>query len=143
LGKHCGSFNLHLWLNYSIYFPSNLFIGIMIFILLSVLSVLEEVPFSGCWGIQQLILWGHILLKVVIFPKKMFWFGPLGLKIEEDLINRCWDIPLFIFCGLLPFKVASVEGHPHIQSYWFLFYPLSLSFKFEEVPISGCRDIQF
>jgi hypothetical protein len=39
-------------------------------------------------------------------------------------------------------RSSSIGGRLHFKHFIFLFGPLSLSLKFEEDPMNGCRDIQ-
>ena len=70
------------------------------------------------------------ILIVVWFPGHKF---KIWGKSDQRLLRYS------IFCNL---RSSSIGGLFHLKLFLFQFVPLSLSFKFEENPMSGCWDIQ-
>ena len=87
----------------------------------------EEDQTTGCWDIPHSIFWRQIPLEfwsrlllevIILYSNFQFWFCLLGLslKVEEDQISSCWDIPLSIFWGLLLLEVIFVTSY---FQFWF------------------------
>ena len=100
----------------------------------------EEDPTIGCWDIQLLIFWGHLLLEVVYISSifDMVWSPELKFQIWGR--SDQWLLRYSTFNIL---RSSSIGGHLCCKHIWFWFGPLSLSLKFEKDLISFCWDIQF
>jgi hypothetical protein len=69
------------------------------------------------------------------------WNLSSSLKFDENLESGCWDIPLLIFWGHLPWKVVFHGRSSSYHAIKFWFGLISLSLKFEEAPIRSYWDI--
>ena len=77
----------------------------------------------------------HQRLSLLQIFSIQVWSPGLSLKVGEDPISGCWDIPLLISLGHLPLEEFFIASY-----FEFWLSPLNLSFKFEE-DLIGCWDI--
>ena len=96
----------------------------------------EEDLISSCWDIQQFIFWSSRMSSSFQEFFILVWSPKLKFKIEGRT-----DQWLLRYSTVYILRLSSIGCHLHFNIFLFWYGPPSLSLKFEEDLISGCRDI--